>query len=206
MIISRLEEAKSKIKVYIDEEYAFTLLYSELQDYQLREGLELSIELYDDLLWKVLFPRAKEKALAALQFKDRCEQELRRKLKDNGFPEEVIREAVNYVKYYGYLDDERYAAVYVKSRMGRKSKQMLRMELLQKGVEQSLIQNVLNQIYAEAEEEADYEDPELIAIRKAINKKTKCPEELSAIEKQKLMASLYRKGFEPSKIRKIMPE
>lgn len=206
MIISRLEEVKTKVKVYLDEEYAFTLSEKDIGEYQLREGLEISSELYDNLLWKVLFPRAKEKVVAALRVKDRCEQELRRKLKEQGFPPEVIQETVNYVSYYGYLNDERYATAYIKGRMNKKSKQMLLMELQQKGVEQDLIQIVLHQVYAEAEQEEAHEDPELTAIRKAINKKTKNPEELTASEKQKLMASLYRKGFELSKIRKLLPE
>ena len=197
MIITKIEEKdKTKFRVYIDGEFAFVLTNKDLETYQLVEDSSMSQELYDRIIEKVITPRAIEKALSILKYMDRCERELRTKLNQSDYSEDLIEQAIQYVKHYGYLDDERYATAYVRSRMNHKSKLMLSSELMQKGVEKSLIQQVM-----ESEYSVEEEDAEMIAIRKAISKKTKDPESLSTVEKQKLIASLYRRGFDLSKIK-----
>lgn len=198
MIITKIEEKeKLKFRIYIDGEFAFVLTNKDLETYQLIEQISLSQELYDTILAKVITPRATEKALSILKYMDRCERELRMKLSQADYSEEIIDQVIQYVKHYGYLDDERYTTAYIRSRMNHKSKLMLSSELMQKGVAKALIQQVMEAEYSSEGEE----DAELLAIRKAISKKTKDPGSLSAEDKQKLIASLYRKGFDLSKIK-----
>jgi regulatory protein len=198
MIITKLEKVeKSKIRIYIDEEFAFKLSEKELEKLPLEEGQSILPEQYEKLIEVLIYPKAIEKALFILKFMDRCEQELRTKLSREEYPEDIIDRVIEYVKHYGYLNDERFAAAFVKSRKNRKSKMMIRNELQQKGISKDIIQIVFEVEY-EAE---DMEDAEITAIRKAIAKKTRDPQGLSAEEKQKLIASLYRKGFDLSKIK-----
>ncbi len=202
MIITKLEESeKSKIKVFIDEEYAFWLYRKEVDEYRLESDLELSNALYEKIMIDTVCRHAKEKALSILKFTDRTENELRRKLADADYSDEIINKAITYVNGYGYLNDERLAATYTRARMNKKSKMVIKNELIQKGVNSQVIDQVLREEYSREPEE---EDAELFAIRKAIAKKTKCPEELDYDAKQKLIASLYRKGFEISKIKQIL--
>ncbi len=198
MIITKIEEKeRSKFRIYIDEEFAFILTDKELETYQLIEQFSVTEELYDKIIEKVITPRAIEKALSILKYMDRCEKNLRMKLSQADYREDVIDHVIQYVKHYGYLDDERYATAYIRSRMNHKSKLMLSSELMQKGVTKTLIQQIIESEYSGEDEE----DAEIIAIRKAISKKTKDPGALSGEEKQKLIASLYRKGFDLSKIK-----
>jgi regulatory protein len=198
MIITKLEKAeKSKVRIYIDEEFAFKLTEKELEKLPLEEGQSILPEQFEKLIEVLIYPKAIEKALFILKFMDRCEQELRTKLSREEYPDDIIDRVIEYVKHYGYLNDERFASAFVKSRKNRKSKMMIRNELQQKGISKDIIQIVF-----EAEYEAeDMEDAEMIAIRKAIAKKTRDPQGLSAEEKQKLIASLYRKGFDIIKIK-----
>ena len=50
----------------------------------------------------------RECALALLEFRDRTERELRRKLKEREYSTEEIDETVLFLKEYRYLDDEAY--------------------------------------------------------------------------------------------------
>jgi regulatory protein len=201
MIITCLEELnQSKIKVYIDYEYAFLLYQKDITKYELTEGAAIDQKLYEEILEDTVYRRAEQKALSILKFMDRTEQELRKKLFEAGYTPEFIDRAVANVFSYGYLNDERFAANYIRSRMNTKSKLMLRNELLQKGLDRDIIDHAFLEEYGEEEEE----DSELKAIRKAIAKKTSLPEDLSYEDKQKLIASLYRKGFEISKIKRIL--
>jgi len=201
MVITMLEELEqSKVKVYIDEEYAFLLYKKDIKRYKLEEGEVITSKCYEEIIEDTIYRRAKQKAVAVLKFMGRTEQELRRKLVETGYPREVIDRTLSYVSEYGYLNDERYAASYVRTRMNTKSKFVIKTELLHKGINKELINDIFLVEYGDE----DREDAELIAIRKLIAKKTKFPENLTFDEKQKLMASLYRKGFATSKIKQIL--
>jgi regulatory protein len=130
---------------------------------------------------------------------DRTEGELRNRLSEEGFPEEIIQSTIEYVHYYGYLNDERYAINYIRQRKETKSKLIIRSELAGKGIDKELLDMIFTTEYQGQEE-----DPEITAIRKAIAKKVKEPDALSREEKQKLIAHLYRKGFEFDKIKKLV--
>ncbi len=214
MIITKLEQPElekkamgrasarsSKIKVYIDYDYAFPLEDKEREEYGLREDMELTEEVYLKLLWEMVFPRAKQKALSLLKFHDRTEAELVQRLKEEGYPELIIQRTIEYVSEYGYLNDVRYASNYINTRKSHKSKLILTAELTSKGISKEIIHQIFSAEYEELKE-----DPELTAIRKAIRKKTADPNSLSREEKQKLMAHLYRKGFTAENIRKVLEE
>jgi regulatory protein len=198
LIITKLEKAdKSKVRIYLDEEFAFILTEKELEKLSLEEGQSILPSQYEKMIEVLIYPKAIDKALNILKFMDRCEQELRSKLSREEYRDDIIDQVIEYVKHYGYLNDERFATAFVKSRKNRKSKLMIKNELQQKGISKDIIRMVIDAEY----ESEDTEDAETIAIRKAISKKTREPQNLSAEEKQKLIASLYRKGFDISKIK-----
>lgn len=200
MLITRLQGTEgSKVRVYIDDDFAFLLTEKELERYGLKEGMALSPAEYECILEETIYQRVLDKALNILKFADRSEQELRRKLTQAEFPTVLIDRAISYVKQYGYLDDRRFASSFIRGRMNKKSRLMIRNELLQKGISEEVLEEAFDETYAEEEEDA-----ELAAIKKAIAKKTKEPEALTYEEKQKLIASLFRKGFDLSKINQCL--
>lgn len=200
MVITRLEETdKSKVRVYINDEYAFLLTRKDIERYHLNEEQILTDAEYDRILEETIYHRAIEKALSILKFSDRSEVELRNKLFQAEYPPSVIDRVIIYVKEYDYLNDSRFVSSYIRARMNRKSKLMIKTELLQKGISKENIEEAFLREYGEEEEDA-----EITAIRRAIAKKTSDPETLSPEEKQKLMASLYRKGFDIGKIKHIL--
>ena len=73
--------------------------------------------------------RAKLRALHLLTAMDRTEAQLREKLQAS-YNEEVVEAAVEYVKSFGYLDDERYVKVYIESKSRTKSRKQIEQELI----------------------------------------------------------------------------
>lgn len=137
--------------------------------------------------------RAKKKAMSLLQHMDRTEWELRSKLEKAGFAEEPIREAVEYVKSFHYIDDKRYAFRFVEIYCESRSIQRIRQDLQKKHIPDELITLAL--------EEIDYDDSR--ALEKAIDKILSQTDEvlsLSYQERQKIIAKLYRKGFRVDQI------
>ncbi|HWT27196.1 MAG TPA: RecX family transcriptional regulator [Mobilitalea sp.] len=200
MLITRLEVTdKSKVNVYIDDEYAFPLYVKDVEKFQLIEGQEIPTGIYEELITDIVLSRAKQKALQILKFMDRTEFELRRKLSDAGYPVNIIDDTISYVYEYGYLNDERFASNYIRLRKDRKSKQVIKSELITKGMNKRILDEIFTAEYSQEED-----DPEETAIKKAIAKKISDPSTLTWEEKQKLIASLYRKGFDIEKIKRFI--
>lgn len=200
MIVTRLEtdEKSRRVKVFIDGEYYFFLYQKEVEQYKLEEEQIIDEKLYETILENIIYPRAKEKAISILGYSDRSESELRNKLDQAGYTGDIIKRVIEYVRLYGYVNDERYAEAFIRSKKQIKSKQAIITQLIQKGINKEIIDNVMNNEY-----NAD-EDDELNAIKKAVLKKTSSIDNLDYTQKQRLMASLYRKGFDLSKIKKVL--
>lgn len=195
MIITQIEQLdQKKRKVYIDGEFSFLLYSNEIRSYRLEEGEPIESSTYEELE-KVVIKRAKLKVMDLLKRSDKTESELRMKLKQGYFPSEAIELAIEYVKSYGYLNDERYALNYIRMKKNSKSKNAIIYELSIKGISKEVINLYM-------EEEFSYEDEEE-AIKKLIYKKTKNPEELPIEKKQKIIASICRKGFSYEKVKKF---
>ena len=98
--------------------------------------------------------QAKNRALKILEYADRTEKQLRDKLKEGEFPPFAVDEAVAYVQALHYQDDRRYAENFVRSRTGQKSKYELSNELRLRGIDSTVIDEVL--------EEAETDDSETV--------------------------------------------
>lgn len=140
-----------------------------------------------DTRFKKQYKQVVKRAMNILQRQDRTEKQLRDKLTgDQRFSEEEIDYAINYVTDYRYLDDLRFARNYVRFRCNMKSKKQIYFGLLGKGVSKENINNAL---------EEEYDVEENLLIRKLLEKKDFYGTDISPKEREKLIASLMRKGF-----------
>lgn len=129
---------------------------------------------------------------------DRTEAQLREKLLAAEFEPEIVEQAMDYVKSFGYLNDERYVRNYIAYKSQNKSRRQIEQELLfRKGVSRELIQKVY-----EDTEPAD----EKALIRRQLEKKHYDPAGCDEKQKQKVIASLLRKGFHMGDILHVMQE
>lgn len=192
---------KTAYKIYIDYTYAFLLYKQDIKEYQIEIEREITSELYDKIIEDTVYRRAKQKALAILKHMDRTEKELYSKLKDAHYTDIIIEETIEYLKGYSYIDDERYASNYIRLKKNTLSLLSIKAKLIQKGINKENLEKIIAIEYATDENEAD---PEIVAINKAILKKYKDTTDLNYEDKQKLIASLYRKGFNLDKINRCI--
>ena len=139
--------------------------------------------------------RAKKRALHLLERMDRTEQQLREKLKASEYPEEVIEEAIAYVKSFHYIDDQRYAENYTRYSKERLSKSQIRQKLMIKGVARDTIETAL---------EEEYDTDETEQIRKLLEKKHFDGSSKDEGEFRRVYNYLLRRGFRSSDILKEM--
>ena len=107
MKITKIEEfSKTKYRIETDDYVVLVLYKADLRRYNLAEGTVLEPKQKELLLTEILPHRAKARCLKLLQSKDYTEEEIRRKLTSDGYPETVIDIAVQYLYKFHYLDDE----------------------------------------------------------------------------------------------------
>lgn len=197
MFVTKIEPVtKTKYRVELDQKFAFVLYKGELAKFGIRESEELPEEQYEKIRTEVILKRAKLRAMHLLTDVARTESGLREKLKQGMYPEDLIEDAIDYVKSFGYLDDDRYAEQFIESKKGSKSKKEIRALLLQKGICTEKIDRALEKYWQE-EDSAE-------AIRVLIRKKKVDLSQASDQEIQRLYGFFGRKGFRFEDVRQVI--
>ncbi len=140
---------------------------------------------------------AKLRALHILTKMDKTEADLRAGLKRAGFSDDATDAAVEYVKSYGYIDDQRYAEKYVYYNKDRKSRQKIKYELLNKGVQKAHIELALEKC-------EDFNEMEV--LRRVLHKKWKSNDKPDEKNLNRLYAALVRQGFSGCDIWQVFRE
>ena len=143
-----------------------------------------------------MLKQAKLKALRLLSDMDRTEAQLRTKLKQKDFSEEVIEQALEYVKSFGYINDANYAERFVANRQSSKSRREIYASLCEKGVSREIAELALENGYAQ------YDEVE--TIRAIATKRHYSETERTDAEKKKLFDYLVRRGFRYEDIRQVI--
>lgn len=177
------------------------------------DGEEEPVEVSGDNLFlferTVLLPRAKKRALLLLGKKEYTSREMEQKLKRDGYPDTVVSEVLDWLKELRYVDDRSYGERYVLHLLPKCSEREIYQKMQQKGFEKEFIKDAyttaLESYRLEQGMEEDSESsPEQEAIRSFLRKKGYHPDALDGEKKQKMVMSLYRKGFSFSDIRAVM--
>lgn len=190
MIVTRIEQhTKTKVKVCLDNRTDFQLYRREIDKYSIVEGEELSN--YDTILQEVLIPRAKKRAMHLLEQMDRTKADIRSKLCINGYPDEAVNAAIDYIESYNYLNDRRYAYTYVRSYCNLRSRNRIMQDLYRKGIDKSIIEEALQQEYTAREDEL---------IKMYIDKRGYNADNASVKDKSRMYRFLVSKGFRMEEI------
>lgn len=189
---------RGRYKIELDGEIRFVLYKGELQTYHVKTGERMSGEAAEEIMTGILPGRAKLRSMNLLKSRPYTEYQIREKLRQGFYPEQAIDEAVAYVKSFHYIDDRCYVKDYITYYSESRSRGRITQDLMRKGIARELI----NAVY---EEDLEGELPDETALMERwIQKKNYDRERADYREREKMGAFLYRKGFSPDKIEKII--
>lgn len=192
---------KAKYRVVTDEQLAFMLYKGELSRYRLKENGELPAETFQEIFKEILVKRAKLRAMHLLTRMDYTEAELEKKLMKGEYTPQAVKIAMDYVRSYHYLDDERYVTRYLSTYQGRKSRRQMQFELERKGIPRELIRRG-----QEAMEDEEGCADETDMILQLLEKRCRNPKEADEKEKRRHYGYLMRRGFTSSEIQSVFRE
>lgn len=138
-----------------------------------------------------LYDKYLNNTLRFLSYRGRSEKEIRDYLQKKNAPREIIEKIITYCKEYNFLNDEKFARDWVRSRTTYrlKSKWIIKMELQKKGIDQEIIEKTLN---AKGNEEISDTQQVKKLLEKRLSRYKDLPRDKLY---QKLGGFLARRGF-----------
>jgi regulatory protein len=145
MKISRLISKRSKVYVLFDNEESIYLRYDTVLKFGLKKNDEITEKLLSRLLSEDYKLQIKELSFRLLTRRMHSVLELKRKLIKKKFPPESVEETVSELVERNYLDDRKFAEKYSEEKLKNNKTGVIkiRAELIQRGVDKGIIENVL---------------------------------------------------------------
>jgi regulatory protein len=193
------KHATTRYSIFLDGEFAFGIGRDLLLESGIAKGEFLDQERLDAILAKDAVDRAVSASMRALDQRMQTGKELRTRLMRKGFEPETIDAALARLVEYGYLNDERFAELWIENRLTHRprGKRMLEQELRQKGVDRQIVDETV------ASMEIDDRDAALELARKRLRSVDGLPLDE---QKKKLTGILARRGFDYGVIRTTLEQ
>lgn len=178
-----------------------------LLNYNIFEKYKVSVDMYfseDEILEMKYFSdieRAKSRAINYISGKLKTKYEVRLKLKENGFAEDVIDGVLDILEKEEYLNDKVYCEIFIedKKKLNGYGKNKIKSLLIQKGISKNIFEDFLNEF--EYDEEFDN------ALKMGIKKlELLSNEEDNFKKKQKIINYLTYRGFGFDVINDVLKE
>lgn len=191
--ITTQKNNKERFNIYVDkgqgEEYGFSVDQDVLIKFQLKKGKQLDDFELEDIFFEDEIKKAFQLAVHYLSYKMRSTKEVIEYLRQKETNEPIIREVLHKLEYFRYINDEEYALAFVRTQKNTTDKgpEIIKKELIEKGIEPILIEKSMEQ-YSESEQ--------IDTLIKVCEKFLKKDKKLSKREqKAKLEQLCVRKGF-----------
>lgn len=194
-VVSVIPQDKKKVEVCLDNGESFTLYKGEAVKLSLFENELFDEVKYQQIMNDILGKRATKRAMHLLERQERTEKQLRDKLEQSKYPKQCIEQAIAYVKSYHYVDDYRYASVYIRYHQERESRQKLTQKLMMRGISREIITQAM---------EEEFVADECEQIKELLQKKGFNPEYTDEKTRRKMIQFLIRKGFKTRDIFRII--
>lgn len=196
--ITRIKPQKNKkrVNIYLDGKFGFGLDADNFLKAGLKVGQNLTQKQIDDLIFKNEFQKLLNRALRLISRRPRSEKEVHDYLRRKKSPPELIEKVIKKLKQLKQVNDLEFARWWVEQRstFRPRGKFGLTMELRQKGVNEKIIKQVI-----------DEKVKELPLAQKLAQKKFKAYKNLPREERyQKMSAFLARRGFSWEIIKKVV--
>lgn len=201
MKITKIESQKNKdrVNMYIDNEFAFGLSLELIYKYHLKKGMEIDENFIKNILKHEEQIKANNYALSFLSHRWRTEKEIRNKMSQKGYANEIIDETISYLLNINLIDDRRFAETYTrdKIRLNKLGSIRIKHELYNKGISNEIIDEVIS----------EYCDDEFERALEAGKKKISSykNDDKNAIYR-KLGGFLQRKGYSYECVSRVLKE
>lgn len=194
--VERQKRNASRVSIFVGDSYLGSVEDIVWAKAGLKAGDSLTAAAWEDMQGRQEAQAAMDRALTRLGSRARGRAEMEKYLLGRGFSEEAVRQTLEKLESYGYINDADYAAMLVRDRVNLKpsGRRAIADELKRLGIGEEAAESALAQ-YGEEDELA-------AAVRQAqkdMKRTASEPDERK--RRSKIYAGLARRGFTQSVIR-----
>ncbi len=192
MQVININYSKSKevFEVVFEDETKLLLNYNIFEKYKVSVDMAFSEEEILEMKYFSDIERAKTRAINYISGKLKTKYEVRLKLKENGFTEDIIDEVLDILENEEYLNDRVFCEIFIedKKKLNGYGKNKIKSLLIQKGISKNIFEDFLD--------EFEYDDEFDNALKMGIKKLNLLSnEEDNFKKKQKIINYLAYRGF-----------
>jgi regulatory protein len=202
-LITKVEQqkrSKRRYNIYLNDEYSLSVHEDVIVSCRLIKGREIDEKELEKITLEEEKKKIERTGLHYLSYSARTAKEIERHLKSKEFNDELIKSSISEWVRIGYLNDHTFAQQWCRERieLKKKGRHVVREELKQKGISNTIIEEVLSNLDNQSEYEAclDVARKKAILLKGAANPKTRV----------KLFQFLQRRGYPFETIQKVYNE
>ncbi|MEW9697645.1 RecX family transcriptional regulator [Paenibacillus sp. SI8] len=201
-IITKVEQqkrSKRRYNIFLNDEYAFSVHEDILIKHRLMKGETVDLEQLTTIIQDEERNNAYMKALNMIGRRPHSTNEVRRKLKEQGFELPIVEWVCERLSQQNYINDEEFAKMWTENRIQsqRKGRNLVRQELRQKGIHKEVVHRALETINPE---------DEVQGALKMAQSKWKITSGKTIDRKRKTAAFLMRRGYTGSVVNQVLAQ
>ena len=154
MKITQIEQQKrdkTRVNIYVDYSFYCGLNMEAVVQNRLKIGQEIEKDFLDEIQVESEQQTALNKAVKYISKTMKTEKQIVDYLKGKGYVERVIEFVLGKLKEYNFVDDETFVELYIKQSTNTKGKKRLQYELKNKGIDEKLVLEKVDEIETDRE-------------------------------------------------------
>lgn len=194
--ISSIKRVHGRATITLSNGETLSMPRAMLRERTYKSGMPFDRQAFEGFIRERSYSFALEKAVALLAARARSEKEIVDCLRKNAYPEVTIARVMARLQESGYINDADFAAQWTMARTSRcVGSRRIRMELRQKGIDVSEIDQALDSID---------EEEMLNSALKMAQKAAKGKNIADPADRQKVLAALARRGYDFTTARRAL--
>jgi regulatory protein len=196
MIITKIERQKknrSRMSVFVDDLYAFSVSEDTYARFILHTGQTLTEEERTEIERTENESSVKKTALKFRSYRPRSRKEISEYLQKKGFEESDIAIGITFLTDNNLINDEEFARMLCRDRLMLKpiGRSSMRQLLYKKGIDRNLTERILDEQYTSESEKA-------LALKEAERKFKRVSSLPPLTQKKRIFEHLVRRGYDSS--------
>ena len=154
MKITQIEQQKrdkTRVNIYVDYSFYCGLNMEAVVQNRLKIGQEIEKDFLDEIQVESEQQTALNKAVKYISKTMKTEKQIIDYLKGKGYVDRVVEFVLGKLKEYNFVDDEMFVNLYIKQSTSSKGKKRLQYELKNKGIDEKLVLEKVNEIETDRE-------------------------------------------------------
>ncbi|WML35923.1 recombination regulator RecX [Clostridium sp. OS1-26] len=191
-VITKIEvqkRNKDRVNIYVNDEFAFACSAELVYTHNLSKDKIIEKDTLEEIANEDNYIKCKSTSLKMIEKSYKTERQITDKLIEKGYDEKVVKRTKEFLKQYDFINDNKYAQMYIKDKMNSQGRNKIKYALINKGISEEIINEKLCYIDKESEESSA-----LKLAEKKYNLLIKSEQDIRNIHK-KLREYLIRKGY-----------